>query len=76
MIKTKGRCILGLGWKPLIPMLVVQLMSNLFMHMGFGTWTLAQNCCKTIVYLHHFHHIRKELQATNYVILAELGECT
>jgi hypothetical protein len=32
MIKAKHRCILGLGWKPLLPKLVVQLLSNLFIH--------------------------------------------
>ncbi len=37
LIKAKGKCILGLKWKPLVPKLVVQLTFNLFVH---PTWDL------------------------------------
>jgi hypothetical protein len=32
LIKAKGKYILGLRWKPLIPKLVVRLAFNIFMH--------------------------------------------
>lgn len=59
MIKAKGRCILGLGWKPFLPKLVVQLVSNLFMHLA---WDLEHGPQPKVVVKQFFYTISTTLK--------------